>query len=144
SHRGSPYNDDSVPRSSLISNATCIDAELETIQPGRSIGIRNGRLEIPARGDYDEIIDATGAFVCPGLIDAHVHLFLDAGLDPRGAFMASDDASKMRTAANNAGRAIDCGITTIRDCGGPAELVFRIRRAIEDGEVRGPRVLASG
>ena len=31
------------------------------------------------RGDYDSIVDATGCFVMPGVIDCHVH-FRDPGL----------------------------------------------------------------
>ena len=124
-----------------------IDVDSGLAHTGLSVAIRNGRIESVSNiehGIFREVIDADGAFLCPGLIDAHVHLFLDAGPNPRATFLNGDDAAKLKTAAGNAARAIASGITTVRDCGGPAHLVFRFQHAIEAGEVQGPRVIASG
>lgn len=89
-------------------------------------------------------IDAGGAYLCPGLIDAHVHLFLDAGSSPRLAYLNSDETALLKTAERNAAQALAAGITTVRDCGGPAELVFRFQRSVQRGHIAGPRVLAAG
>lgn len=45
------------------------------------------------RGSYDQIVDATGCFVLPGVIDAHVH-FRDPGLTQK-----TDMATESRAAA---------------------------------------------
>ena len=45
------------------------------------------------RGSYDQIVDATGCFVLPGVIDAHVH-FRDPGLTQK-----ADMATESRAAA---------------------------------------------
>ena len=54
------------------------------------------------RGDYDSIVDATGCFVMPGIIDSHVH-FRDPGLTTK-----ADIASESRAAAYG-------GVTTYFD-----------------------------
>jgi imidazolonepropionase-like amidohydrolase len=65
----------------LIRNATIMTASHGTIENG-SILIRNGKIvavgkEVTA-GPNAKIIDATGMYVTPGIIDAHSHTALDA------------------------------------------------------------------
>ena len=97
----------------------------------------------PATSGSSEI-DASGCYVCPGLIDSHVHLFLDAGAQPGSTFLNASEEELLDTAAANLRLALSAGITTVRDCGGPAELVFRVQKAVERGDLLGPRVLAAG
>src|SRR5437879_11053295 len=59
-------------------------------------------------------------FVMAGLIDAHVHLFLDGGHDPVGRYLAASDSDRLDVAGANAERALAAGITVLRDLGGPA------------------------
>lgn len=67
----------------LIKNATVMTASHGTIEGG-SILIRNGKIaavgknnEVQASANA-KVIDATGMFVTPGLVDAHSHSALDA------------------------------------------------------------------
>ena len=136
-----------MDKSTLICNAAVVDVDAGTVKSGQTILVLNGCIESisPSAGRLPEhAIDANGAYVSPGLIDAHVHLFLDAGESPRTAFLAQDDDAKLRTAAANAARAIAAGITTVRDCGGPGDLLFRFERSVRLGHVPGPRILAAG
>jgi len=136
-----------MEQSTLISNATVIDVDDGLAHERMRIAIRDGRIESiseTATMRHAQMIDAGGAYVCPGLIDGHVHLFLDAGSSPRVSFLNADDDAKLKTAAHNAARAISAGITTVRDCGGPAQLLFRFSRAVERGDLPGPRILAAG
>jgi imidazolonepropionase-like amidohydrolase len=136
-----------MQRFKLITNARVVDVEAGRVSAPQNIAIQGGRIDRLFAGPVDppdEKIDADGAYVCPGLIDCHVHLFLDAGDDPLRTFLISDHESKLRTAAANAARALAAGITTIRDCGGPADLVFRVQRMIRDGEIAGPAIIAAG
>ena len=50
-------------------------------------------LDNTPRGTYDKEVDATGCFVCPGVIDSHVH-FREPGLTNK-----ADIASETRAAA---------------------------------------------
>jgi imidazolonepropionase-like amidohydrolase len=52
-----------------------------------------------------------------GLVDAHVHLFLDAGPTPRQAYLAATPEDRVATALANAERALAAGITTVVDLG---------------------------
>jgi dihydroorotase len=58
----------------LIRNGTCV---LPWGTEATNVGVRHGRiaaLGVPAGATADQIIDAKGLFVLPGLIDPHVHL----------------------------------------------------------------------
>lgn len=131
----------------LIVNANLVDVAVGAIRKNVTVLIRNGRIQatglsLPNPGEKE--LDAAGTYVCPGLIDGHVHLFLDAGPAPRTAFLASNDETLIRTAEANAALALRSGITTVRDCGGPAHLVFRFAEMVRRGEASGPRILAAG
>lgn len=85
-------------------------------------------------------VDLDGMLVTPGLIDAHVHLGLSSPIRAQFAF----ELSAAEIAADifaNAGHALDAGFTTVRDTGGIDRGVVEV---IENGKVRGPRVLSCG
>jgi imidazolonepropionase-like amidohydrolase len=136
-----------MPKSMLITHAKFVDADLNRIVDGQDIEIDAGRISaigrVPKRLDRSEI-DASDCYVCAGLIDSHVHLFLDAGAEPGNTFLNSSEEELLETAAANLRLAIFSGITTVRDCGGPAELVFRVQKAVEREDLFGPRVLPAG
>jgi imidazolonepropionase-like amidohydrolase len=135
-----------MPKAMLISHAKIVDVDGDLILDEQSIEIDRGRIsalgKIPGQDGCE--IDASGCYVCPGLIDSHVHLFLDAGARPADTLLNSSDDELLHTATANLLVALSAGITSVRDCGGPAELVFRMQRAVERGEIVGPRVLAAG
>ena len=91
-----------------------------------------------------ETIDGRGLYLCPGLIDTHVHFFLDGSSTPRQNFVAVDGAERRRVAVRNAGVALAAGITTMRDLAAPAEPMFELRREIDAGRVAGPHVICCG
>ena len=90
-----------------------------------------------------EEIDISGKYVCPGLIDAHVHLMFDGRPDPGSTTDQSEFELAYRAAAN-CRAALDAGVTTVRDLGAPDTLALDAGRLIEEGVIEGPRVLACG
>ncbi|WP_436764500.1 amidohydrolase family protein [Streptosporangium sp. V21-05] len=108
------------------------------VEGGRITGVDTTGAPPP---DGVDLIDlGADTFLMPGLVDPHVHLGFDAGLDPVTAFTAADDTellARMRTAAD---RALRAGITTVRDLGDRDYLALRLRA--EFGE--GPEILAAG
>lgn len=87
----------------------------------------------------DTVVDLEGCTLLPGLIDAHAHLGLvfNFTADP-GAMSPAEIAAKT---FRNCELCLEAGFTTVRDmCGVDGGLV----RAIEAGDVRGPRVFPSG
>lgn len=80
----------------------------------------------------------------PGLVDAHVHLVLDAGPDPVAALREADDATVAEGIAERALGPLSAGVTTVRDLGDRNGLVTQFRDAVRAGRLPGPRVLAAG
>jgi imidazolonepropionase-like amidohydrolase len=86
-------------------------------------------------------LDLRGAFVMPGLIDAHVHLALSG--EPDSHFPGSDGEAALAI-LKNAQRNLAAGFTSLRDLGGWNELEFAVRRSIQRGLFAGPRLCLAG
>lgn len=90
-----------------------------------------------ARRDFGE------ATVLPGLIDCHVHLAFDGSDDPVTALQNSDDESLLAGMAERARRLLGSGVTTVRDLGDRNGLALRLRDAVAEGALPGPRILSA-
>lgn len=103
------------------------------------------------------VVDASGTFVMPGLLNAHAHLFSDG--KPLPSILVSPWAEKLvstfmhsrpggRWLHGRAKRAVltqmNSGVTTIRSLGDPGYEVVQVGREIDRGDYLGPRLLASG
>ena len=87
----------------------------------------------------DRVIEARGAYLLPGFIDAHVHFRL-ATLDFRK--LASWTEVEFGIAmARLAQATLARGFTSVRDTGGD---LTGLLRAIESGQAHGPRITRSG
>jgi imidazolonepropionase-like amidohydrolase len=85
------------------------------------------------------VVAGNGRVLMPGLIDAHWHAFMAA--TPQMVLMTAELSYLHLLAARQAEATLMRGFTTIRDMGGP---VFGLKRAIDEGVVRGPRIYPSG
>ncbi|MBX3578913.1 MAG: amidohydrolase family protein [Rhizobiaceae bacterium] len=85
------------------------------------------------------VIDADGAFVMPGFIDAHTHLALAPVPERKG-----DHPSAFFTAVRQARIKLASGVTTVRDVGGINHIDIELKKAIRRGDVFGPRMLTAG
>ncbi|MGH9703135.1 MAG: amidohydrolase family protein [Candidatus Acidiferrales bacterium] len=91
-----------------------------------------------------EIIHAAGKWIIPGLMNMHVHLGL-ALPGRQGAELANEtDAELALRMAGNARASLLSGTTTVRMTGSPRHADFALRRAIDRGEVDGPRIFTAG
>ncbi|NOI54251.1 imidazolonepropionase-like amidohydrolase [Vibrio crassostreae] len=85
----------------------------------------------------DEVIDAQGGTVMPGLIDAHVHITLSA------PFNVIDTMTREEVAIRSAKISEEMlmrGFTTIRDVAGNT---LGLKKSIDNGYATGPRILPS-
>ncbi len=90
-----------------------------------------------------EAVETAGGTLTPGLIDCHVHLCFDGAPD----FVAEAGVTEAYAAVKcvrNAERHLQAGVTAVRDLGGLGAVACEVAKAIEDGRVPGPRVVASG
>jgi cytosine/adenosine deaminase-related metal-dependent hydrolase len=94
------------------------------------VGVDGGSLEFgrARRQQADVEIDATGKYVLPGLIDAHVHV-----QDERGGIPQPLDYELKIW--------LSCGITTVRDVGSDTKKTLELRAKSAAGEVAAPRIL---
>lgn len=111
-----------------------------TIVDGRISSVAAGLNPAPAGAT---LIDLSGKTVLPGLIDSHVHLSGDPGGD---FWQEAVDTNEYATlvGAKNSRVTLKAGFTTVRDAGSGPQVGFALRRAINEGKVPGPRVVASG
>lgn len=89
------------------------------------------------------VIDLRQATVLPGLIDAHEHITGDPDISDLDK-VAISDARRALKGARNARVTLEAGFTTIRNVGADGFPDVALRDAINDGDVIGPRILASG
>ncbi len=89
-------------------------------------------------------LDLSEFYVLPGLINMHAHTILPGDGTPFDEWMALPDELLLLQAHANALTALHSGVTTIRDCGGKGQLMFRLRDAIRAGIVGGPRFVLCG
>jgi imidazolonepropionase-like amidohydrolase len=90
------------------------------------------------------VIDMAGKTVCPGLMNAHVHVCFDGSVDPEPAFRAESDVGAALGALPRLAEILARGVTTVRDLGGKEAVTLGLADAVERGVVRGPRILAAG
>lgn len=109
---------------------------------GRIVDVDTTGSPPPAHAEMVEL----GRDVCllPGLIDAHVHLALDASSDVVARLTALDDEQLLVRMAQTARRALRAGITTVRDLGDRGFLAVRLREQFDAWGDPGPEIVASG
>lgn len=95
--------------------------------------------QVAAAADYSQYT------VMPGLIDPHVHLFLEGISDMKSRTLRwkEDKETTLLRAVNNLTRTIRQGVTTVRDLGGPFGINAFLKKAVKQGIVSGPRVLTA-
>lgn len=108
------------------------------------VWILDGRIVEPGSARVCESASLHGRVVAPGLIDAHVHLCLDASPEPLAVLRTTSGSELLRRMRLNARQTLDAGITTVRDVGSPTALITALREEIDGCEIQGPRILASG
>lgn len=98
----------------------------------------------PAVTSGDMALDLGGAFLLPGLIDAHVHLVWSGTADPAVRVEREGEQLTVLRAGAHAYEHLAAGITTIRDLGSSWDVSISVARAIDRGILSGPTVIASG
>ena len=129
-----------MKRASILSNSgsdseetitllggTLIDGEGKAPLQDAVVLIRGNRIvEVGRKNEIEhpknaKVIEATGKFILPGLIDIHVHYH-----DWMGELFLAH------------------GVTTVKDMGNDVEWISTISAEIEQGKARGPRIVYVG
>ncbi len=119
----------------VITNARILDASTDIARG--SVVIERGRIVSVAAGAAaaggKPTLDAGGRTLVPGYIDAHRHII---GGDSERWFR-EQSAARMQ-------EFLDAGFTTLMSGGGPMPGIMELKRRIDSGELKGPRVITSG
>jgi imidazolonepropionase-like amidohydrolase len=139
----------------VISNGTLIDGTGNSPSRNEAIVIQGNRIKSTGRLPTDvrledrdnvEVIDASGQWIMPGLIDAHTHLSYGNPKVPgeaRGRGPTRPEFNTLR-AARNAQTVLRSGVTSISVPGGTWFTDVAVRDGIKLGLIEGPRVYCAG
>lgn len=136
-------------RTYLFKNARIIDPNEHTATPLTTIKLCKGlvssigqyAIESVADDDDIETVDLGGKYLCPGLIDCHVHLTAVAGDDSlSGAITSADPAPSYFRQPYLCSQMLSRGFTTVRDTGGGT---LALKEALADDVFPGPRLFTA-
>ncbi|MUL15937.1 metal-dependent hydrolase family protein [Aliivibrio fischeri] len=124
----------------VITNANVFNGVDNQLQENVSLLIENN--VITQVGDVDlslanEIIDAKGGTVMPGLMDAHVHITMSAPFHELDKMTREEVAIRSAKVAEGM---LMRGFTTVRDVAGNT---LGLKNCIDNGYATGPRILPS-
>ncbi len=127
-------------------NAVVIDAVQPEPRAGRVI-VRDGlisEIDYGRSGSSSSfgstVLDLDGAYLLPGLWDAHSHLFATV---PRRGNLTAPELTLDHAAIATAGL-LEGGVTAVRSAGMPHFIDIALREAAASGRWLGPRIVACG
>jgi len=94
-------------------------------------------------GDDDTVIDLEDQTVLPGLMDMHVHLTGQYSSRSNLNRFILNEADYAYDAAMYAKRTLEAGFTVVRNLGDAFNVTVALRKAIEAGDVPGPRIFTA-
>jgi len=116
----------------IVGNGTVINSGMVVVRAGRIVSASAGAAEAYS-GPRPTVIDAKGMTVMPGFIDAHRHIITG---NPE-KWLKEDAVASMQ-------EFLDAGYTTLLSGGGPVPGILELKKRVDSGELKGPRIIASG
>jgi imidazolonepropionase-like amidohydrolase len=130
----------------IVHGGPILDVESGTFHDNAAVVIEGGKITsfetsftAPYSSDH-HLIDVRGAHVLPGLIDSHFHLMSRSGVVADADLVTRSVVDGVITAR----RALESGVTTVRDPGCKHHGIHRLRDEIAAGRVFGPRAFTAG
>ncbi len=133
----------------LIHAGRLVDGVSTTPRERVTIVVQGDRIEaiedgFRAAGTGDEVVDLAQATALPGFMDMHVHLTSEQGRTSELDSIKKSEADRAYDSTVFAERTLLAGFTTVRNLGDHWNISIALRRAIEAGKVKGPRVFTAG
>ncbi len=142
-------------QTTVIRNGTLIDGSGSPAVENEAVVVQGNRItsvgRIPPGLNLEDkesvwIIDATGRWIMPGLIDGHCHLSFGQPAMPGVSIGRGTASSEFTTlkAARNAQTILRSGVTSVSIPGGTWFIDVALREAINAGMLEGPRIYCAG
>ncbi|MBG9586103.1 metal-dependent hydrolase family protein [Cytobacillus firmus] len=133
----------------ILKGGIIIDGLNDEVLENSYIKVENGRITEVKEGEPGdtegfEVIDCTGKYILPGLIDCHVHLVWNGSADPQSLIKNEENDRIALEAYKHALDTLKLGVTTVRDLGAPDRTVLHVRNVIDSGLLSGPTIIAAG
>jgi imidazolonepropionase-like amidohydrolase len=144
-----PDEEMSTP-SFLLHDVTVVDGTGAPPVAGQAVVVEGRRIAWMGPADQapvtspDAVLEGGGRTVLPGLVNCHVHLTADGAPDLIAQLATDTIPVATLRAARSARATLQSGVTTVRDCGAPHNIVIDLAKEIDRGLVPGPRVQAAG
>ena len=113
----------------IVGNGRVVEQGTILIRGGRIVSAAAGAAAVPGV----RAIDGRGFTAMPGYIDAHRHIVQGRNADE---WLKNDAPARMR-------EFLEAGYTTLMSAGGAAEPVLALKKAIDTGQMKGPRIIPS-
>ena len=138
-----------VSADTLIHAGRLIDGVSDNAVTGMTVRVDGSQIKAlesgyVAAGPDDTVIDLKNHTVMPGLMDMHVHLTSQYTEDSRLNRFITNEADYAIDAVKYARRTLEAGFTVVRNLGDAFNVTIALRKAIEDGDVPGPKVFSAG
>ena len=134
----------------VFHNSNLVDTVDGSILPHRTVQISGGLIEsvshtekgyVVVPNKKDITIDLEGKYLCPGLIDNHVHISAVPGEKNLADLFGLDREIVNMRQPYVCQQMLRRGFTSVRDCGGAS---LALKEAINDGVIQGPRLFIAG
>ena len=138
----------------LIKHVNIVDS-VSGVRKDKNVFIKDGKIKSifgnsDAMPEADEVLDVDGKWLMPGMIDMHVHMTAETGIDKSGMSggiwrMCTTSPLKAMHFLNNSQKAMMSGFTTLRNCGHTTYYTpedVAVRDAIKKELVVGPNIVA--
>lgn len=117
-----------------VANAVIVIENDRIVAAGANVAVPTGA----------EVIDLGSTTALPGLIDCHTHVTGQPGANYYDDIFRRSALDAAVVAHVYARRTLEAGFTTIRDVGSTQYVDIALRRAIDRGDVVGPRMIPAG
>ncbi|GEN45549.1 metal-dependent hydrolase family protein [Alkalibacillus haloalkaliphilus] len=128
----------------LIQNALVIDGTGAAPKEGQVVVVENNKIayvgpseNYEKQGD-EQVVDAKGGTVLPGLIDTHVHMMME--YSPLSQRLTTPFSYMYYQAQEYLNNTVQAGVTTVRDALGTD---LGVKQAVDNGLITGPRLQIS-
>lgn len=135
----------------ILKNTIVVDTVSKEILDGYNVRIKDGvivelsRDNFPSTGNTD-VLDLSGKYLLPGLMDMHVHINpnLTSGPTLEKPIPERQTTRSVPDVTPRLHSYLYCGVTSVCDLGNIGEFIYGLRKLEREGKALSPRIFCAG